>query len=256
MKVNKTKLDNLYKKYNKKNFVSPDPLQFLYDYPNIKEREIAGLTAACFAYGNVKQIIKTVNHILSVMGGPYKYITTKTKAQMAADFKGFKYRFTTAEQLVNFLASIKNIIAKYGSLENCFLSYYKDTHITVAEALAGFAAELRSHGEIGTLVPDPAKKSALKRLNLFLRWMVRTDDVDPGGWNSVPASKLIVPLDVHMHRLSRMMGLTARNQADMRTAVEISLAFAFFCKEDPIKYDFCITRFGIRDDMDIEEIKR
>jgi len=103
-------------------------------------------------------------------------------------------------------------------------------------------------------VPDPSKNSALKRLNLFLRWMVRTDEVDPGGWTRVSPSKLIVPLDVHMHRNARRLGLTQRNQADMKTAEEISAAFAKYCKEDPVKYDFCITRFGIRDDMDENEL--
>jgi len=246
-----TKLDDLYKKYNKKSLVSPDPLQYLYNYQNIKDREIAGLIAACFAYGNVKQIIKTVGLILERMGGPRKFIEN-------GDFKvykNFKYRFTTEDQLVNFLTAIQKIIRKHGSLENCFLSYYDETQPNIVPALRGFAAELRSFGPVNTLVPDPEKNSALKRLNLFLRWMVRHDEVDPGGWTKVSPSKLIVPLDVHMHRNARRLGLTERNQADMNTAAEISAAFAKYCPEDPIKYDFCITRFGIRDDMDETELE-
>ncbi|ACC99058.1 conserved hypothetical protein [Elusimicrobium minutum Pei191] len=256
MKANKNKLDSLYKKYNKKSLVTPDPLQFLYNYPDLKDREIAGLIAACFAYGNVKQIIKTVGFILSKMDGPYSFLMSGGGKEFNKTFKGFKYRFTTEEQLVNFLTAIKNTIKKYGSLQNCFLVCYDERHLNIEEALRGFARELRSYGPVGTLVPDPDKKSALKRLNLFLRWMVRKDEVDPGGWDKINPAKLIVPLDVHMHRLARMLGLTARNQADMKTAVEISASFAVFCKHDPIKYDFCITRFGIRDDMDKAEIEK
>jgi len=245
------KLDGLYQKYNKKSLVNPDPLQFLYAYPDPRDREIAALIAACFAYGNVKQIIKTVGGVLEKMGGPRKFIEN-------GDFKiykNFKYRFTTEEQLVNFLSAIQKTVKKYGSLEACFLKYYDGGQINVVPALRGFAAELRAYGPVGTLVPDPSKNSALKRLNLFLRWLVRHDEVDPGGWTKVSPSKLIVPLDVHMHRSARKLGLTTRNQADMKTAEEISASLAKYCKEDPIKYDFCITRFGIRDDMSEDDLK-
>lgn len=240
-------MELLYKTYNKRALVSPDPLQFLYAYSDIKDREIAALIAACFAYGNVKQIIKTVGAILGEMGAsPYIFVMTEKWT------KDFKYRFTTKEELVNFLGAIKRIISKYGSLENCFLKYY--TEENTAAALAGFARELRARGSVKSLVPDPDKKSALKRLNLFLRWLTRKDEVDPGGWDKVSARTLIVPLDVHMHRIARLLGLTKRNAADMKTALEISAALAVYCPEDPVKYDFCLTRFGIRDDMDVKDL--
>jgi uncharacterized protein (TIGR02757 family) len=251
MKLN---LDLLYARYNKRALVSPDPLQFLYAYKNIRDREIAGLIAASFAYGNVKQIIKNVGGILEKMApGPYKFITS---VNFDKKFKGFKYRFTTERELVVFLKAIKKVIKKYGSLEKCFLAYYSKEHENAAPALRGFAAELRSHGDISTLIPDPDKKSALKRLNLFLRWMARKDEVDPGGWKGVKTAHLIVPLDTHMHKISLRLGLNDRRQADMRAAVKISGALARFCAEDPVKYDFCLTRFGIRDDMDYELLDR
>ena len=190
--VNKTKLETLYRKYNKKSLVSPDPLQFLYDYEAVQDREIAALIAACFAYGNVKHVIKTVDRILKTTGAPYNYLRHSTRQEMKQTFKTFKYRFTTSGQLVNLLTAIQNIVRKYGSLENCFLAYYDESHENVATALNGFAKELRAHGEVGTLVPDPDKKSALKRLNLFLRWMVRCDEVDPGGWHQVKKEHLIM----------------------------------------------------------------
>ncbi|MFC1474950.1 TIGR02757 family protein, partial [bacterium] len=95
------------------------------------------------------------------------------------------------------------------------------------------------------LTPAPRRGSACKRMNLFLRWMVRRDDVDPGPWTDVPASKLVVPLDTHMHRISSGMGLTSRKQADLKTAIEITDAFRAISPEDPVRYDFALTRLGI-----------
>ena len=95
-------------------------------------------------------------------------------------------------------------------------------------------------------LPSPDGGSACKRLNLFLRWMVRKDNVDPGIWQSIPASHLIVPLDTHMHRIAKAMGLTSRKQADIQSAIEITGAFSFIRPADPVRYDFALTRLGIK----------
>jgi uncharacterized protein (TIGR02757 family) len=91
-------------------------------------------------------------------------------------------------------------------------------------------------------------------MNLFLRWMVRKDRVDPGGWHGVSASKLIIPLDTHMYKISLKLGLTAKQQPNMRTALEITAGFRQIVPDDPVKYDFVLTRFGIRDDMNIDNL--
>jgi len=106
----------------------------------------------------------------------------------------------------------------------------------------------------GHLLPLPRLGSACKRLNLFLRWMIRKDDVDPGGWENIPLSKLIIPLDTHMHKIGILTGLTSRKQANMRTAFEITDGFKKLVPEDPVKYDFSLTRIGIRGDANFEEI--
>ena len=103
------------------------------------------------------------------------------------------------------------------------------------------------------LLPSPSAGSACKRLNLFLRWMVRQDNVDPGGWDSVSPAKLIIPLDTHMHRIGRRLGLTPRRQADLRTAIEITEGFRGICPSDPVRYDFALTRLGIRRDEGVED---
>ena len=253
--IKKECLENIYRKYNKFEYISPDPLQFVHLYNTGADREIVALIAASFAYGNVKQIIKTVDKILSVLGSrPKQFLEQTTRKELEELFKGFKYRFTTEQELVNLLCAIKEVLKQYGSLENLFWQYYKQDKNHLA-AQRAFAAKLRSYGKIDTLMPNPQKNSALKRLNLCLRWCIRKDDVDVGCWTKIPASGLIVPLDVHMHRVARMLGLTKRNQADMKTAVDISKSFAFLCPEDPVKYDFCLTRFGIRDDMSEKDLE-
>lgn len=252
-------LERIYARYTRAELVSPDPLEFLSRFAAPKDREPAALLAACFAYGNVKQILRNINGILAKMPqGPHAFITQTTPAQMRRIFKGFRYRFTGKEELCAFLCALRRVITKYGSLEACFLSYYDPADESVLPALRGFARELRRGADLHSLVSNPDKNSALKRLNLFLRWMVRQDAVDPGGWQRVSPAQLIVPLDVHMHRIARKLGLTKRNAADITTALEISRAFKKCCPHDPIKYDFCLTRFGIRDDMDynnLDELK-
>lgn len=248
-------LERIYALYTRPELISPDPLEFLARYPRPQDRETAAFLAACFAYGNVKQILKNINGILAKMPhGPHAFILHATPSKLRKTFKGFRYRFTREEELCAFLAAVQCTLQKYGSLENCFLAHYRETDETVLPALRGLARELRTNADLHSLVPDPDKTSALKRLNLFLRWMVRQDAVDPGGWTRVPPAKLIVPVDVHMHRIARKLGLTRRNTADIQTALEITRAFQKCCPQDPVKYDFCLTRFGIRDDMDYKNL--
>ncbi len=248
-------LERIYALYTRPELISPDPLEFLSRYTNPADRELAALLAASFAYGNVKQILKNVSGILDKMPqGPYAFITQTPPAKLQKTFAGFRYRFTGQDELCSFLEALRRTLKKYGSLENCFLHSYREEDETVLPALRAFARELRAGADLHSLIPDPDKNSALKRLNLFLRWMVRQDAVDPGGWTRVLPAKLIVPVDVHMHRIARKLGLTKRNAADITTALEISRAFKKCCPHDPVKYDFCLTRFGIRDDMDYKNL--
>lgn len=253
--ITKRQIDTLYSKYNKYCLISPDPLQFVHLYKRDEDKEIVALIAGCFAYGNVKQIIKTLDKILAILGpAPKQFILKTDKTALNAAFNGFKYRFTTQEELVTFLLALQSVLKQYGTLENLFWKNYEKSKDYVA-ALRAFAAEIRKHGNVSTLIPDPQKGSALKRLNLALRWCIRKDEVDPGCWSKIPSACLIVPLDVHMHRVAKMLGLTKRNQADMKTAMEISRSLAAFCPQDPVRYDFCLTRFGIRDDMSEDELE-
>ncbi len=251
----KQKLDSIYLEYNKRKFVDPDPLLFLYNYPDKKDREIAGLIAASFAYGRVLQIMKTVNSVLEKMRpSPYEYVLERSGQGMAGDFKGFVYRFARQPHLTALLCGIKQVITRFGSLENCFYSGLSDSDETVLPGLACLSRYLDPDNRTGHLLADPVKKSACKRSHLFLRWMVRKDSVDPGGWDKVDAASLIIPLDRHMHRAGILLGFTDRKSADAKTALEITQGFRKIVPHDPVKYDFCLTRYGIRNELSIKDL--
>jgi len=251
----KNKLEKLYAKYNHRRFVHPDPLEFLYGYQELADREIVGLIAAALAYGRVAQILKSVATALAILGpSPSRYVNETDGKSIRRDFAGFVHRFARAENMTALLLGIKKVNVQYGSLHACFLSGLDPAEGNVLSALTGFAGSLSDvrNTTAGHLVALPEKGSACKRLNLFLRWMIRSDAVDPGGWDGVPVSKLIVPLDVHMHRAGVLLGFTKRKSADMRTALEITECFKKITPQDPIRYDFSLTRLGIRSDMDLE----
>ena len=250
--IDKTKLEKLYTHYNRREYVHPDPLEFLYRYDDILDREIAAMIASSLAYGKVAQILKSVSLILDEFPNPHANIQASSMKSLQKTFKGFKHRFTTGDDIAALLNGIRCTVEEHGSLVNCFLDGFSKSDETILPALTKFAATLTANTCEGKtyLLPCPSDGSACKRLNLFLRWMVRRDDVDPGGWYNVPSSKLIVPLDTHMHRICLAMGLTERKQPDLRTACEITSAFRRIAPDDPVKYDFCLTRLGIRKGLD------
>ena len=202
--------------------------------------------------------MKCVSGVLQRMAAPCDYVKESSHRSLVRAFRSFKYRFTTGAELAALLSAIKAVLERHGSLEACFVQGLNHEHETVIPALTAFVGEL-SKGidkRPRSLLPSPQAGSACKRLNLFLRWMVRHDDVDPGGWDRVPCSKLVVPLDVHLHRISMRLGLTRRKQADLAAALEITAAFRNIEPEDPVRYDFCLTRLGIRDDLDPDQFLR
>ncbi len=252
----KKNLDKLYLKYNKRKYVHPDPLEFLYNYLDVRDREIAGFVASSLAYGRVAQILNSVSGVLDKTGSsPYAFLRNSTLRSLRKTCGGFKHRFATDENLYAMLTGIKYVLEEHGSLYSCFFKGVGQKDETVLNGLEFFTGKIISGccGNPGHLIPLVTKGSACKRLNLYLRWMIRKDDVDPGGWDKIPPSMLIIPLDVHMHRISRLIEFTDRKQADISTALEITSCFRKLVPEDPVKYDFALTRFGIRSDMSIDD---
>lgn len=252
----KDKLEGLYNKYNKREYVHPDPLEYLYRYPEIEDREIVALIASSLAYGKVEQILKSVARVLDVLGkSPHRYVMEIPKYYMKEELSGFRHRFNTGADIVEMIDGVKNVTRKYSSLNGCFSAGLKKG-CGVMDALEFFVSELSecSDKKANFLLPSPSGGSACKRLNLFLRWMVRSDDVDPGGWKGVNCADLVVPLDTHMYRNCRMLGLTSRKNPDMKTAIEVTEAFRRIAPEDPVRYDFVISRMGIRKDVNFQEL--
>ncbi|MCL4417693.1 MAG: TIGR02757 family protein [Actinobacteria bacterium] len=245
--MDKDQLEKLYGKYNNKKYIHPDPLEFLYNYEDNADREVVGLVAASLAYGKVTQILKSVALVLEKLSpGPASAIAGTSVLILKKMFAGFKHRFTTGEELAIFLFNIGEILQKYGSINSCFTADFDESKEMLPSILS-FIKKLRA-GECeghNSLVPIPNGKCAYKRMNLYLRWMIRKDEVDPGVWSGISPSKLIIPLDTHMHRISLSYKLTERKQADFNTALEITRAFKKFSPGDPVKYDFALTRLGI-----------
>jgi uncharacterized protein (TIGR02757 family) len=243
-------LEQLYARHNRREFIHPDPLEFVYEYQSPPDREIVGMVASALAYGRVQQILGSVSEVMQRMGeSPSSFVMEHSLGSLQRIFRDFRHRFTGGDQLAALLYGIKRLVLRHGSLQVCFSVKGKEDDDTVLPALAAFVEELSDEisKEMKMLLPSPRKGSACKRLNLFLRWMVRSDDVDPGGWSGVRASKLIVPLDTHMHRIGLKAGLTRRKQADMQAALEVTRAFRLIAPDDPVRYDFALTRLGIHD---------
>lgn len=245
-------LEQIYKSLNKREYVHPDPLEFLYGFENFEDREIVGLLASSLAYGRVAQILKSIGKILTILGeSPKHFLASNTEAQTLKAFAGFKHRFTTEEEMGNFFVGIRKTTQKYGTLNECFAAGLRKNKDYIA-ALCHFTSSVIPGTCKNSLLPAPEKDSACKRLNLYLRWMVRKDEVDPGGWQDVDKKLLLVPVDTHMFNIARKLGLTSRNQANMKTVIEITNSFALIEPNDPTKYDFALTRLGIRADMQIQ----
>jgi len=244
----KPALDALYETWSRSEFISPDPLQTVRHYTSPDDREVAGLVASSLAFGNVKQILASIAVVLDVTPRPAKWLDEATPRRIESTFQSFRHRYSTGAELATMLIGAKHIRERHRNLGNAFAHCIENTDEDIVPGLQRFVGLLNANGKPNYLLPDPQRGSACKRLHLYLRWMVRCDAVDPGGWSQVSPAKLLVPVDTHMHRIAKGLGLTQRNAADLRTAREITAAFRIIAPEDPVRYDFALTRLGIRKD--------
>ncbi len=253
-----TVLGKLYAKYNHRRLIEPDPLQFVYHYSSRADMEIVALLSAVLAYGRVRQIEKSLTSLFSRMGSsPFGFVMNFDE-RARTGLKNFKHRFTTGDNISDLLTLLKIVLGRAGTIEGFFVQGHGSTDKNTIPALSNFCGSLlRIHAEtfnqqpsrgLRYLLTDPTDRSACKRLNLFLRWMVRDDDVDTGLWKSINKAKLIVPVDVHMARLCRILKLYNRKTVSLASAVEITESFAKIQPNDPVKYDFALSRIGIVED--------
>jgi uncharacterized protein (TIGR02757 family) len=241
-------LEELYRRRNRREHRRDDPVRFLHDYPRPRDRELVALVASALAYGRVGQIMRSVSAVLEALGPrPAERLAEEPPPRLRRRLAGFTHRFCRGSHLAALLVGARRLAAQYGSLEACFASGLREEAQTVVEALGAFASRLRaaSGGGCGHLLADPARGSACKRLHLMLRWLVRRDVIDPGGWEGVGAWRLVVPLDVHVHRAAVRLGATRRRSADLRAALEVTAAFRGIRPDDPVRYDFALAHLGM-----------
>ena len=236
--------------------ITPDPLQLVLRYDDPRDQEIAALLAAAFAYGRADIVVSNVGRVLQKMGAsPYQYLSSFDRDEAAVRFAGFSHRFQKAPELLSLLERIAAAIQRYGSLGRLFETCYDGEAEDIAPSLTRFVAALisivtPSHVEraaLDYLLTSPANGSACKRMNLFLRWMVRRTSPDLGLWQFVDPAKLVMPLDTHIHRIASFLGLNRRKSADWKTARQLTDRLAVFDSSDPVRYDFAICRLGILD---------
>jgi len=250
-------LDSVLDK-NRSSFLESDPLEFVRNYTHPRDQEIASFTAACFALGRVDLIRKAVGTVLGVMGGsPYAFVRKSDPALLKGKFAGFVYRFFKAEDVAVLLFWIRQVLERHGSLERLFLEGYGEGDPDVGPALSRFVRtmlQMETRPVVRSLSPDsglraylsdPESGSGCKRLSLFLRWVVRREDPDLGIWKSVSPAKLVMPLDTHVIRLGKRLGLTRRATPDWKMAREITESIRQFEPHDPVKYDFALCHAGM-----------
>ncbi len=249
-------LDRKATYFEQPSFIDLDPISIPHRYDKQQDIEIAGFFAAILAWGNRKSIIASSNRLLSAMdNAPYDFIMNFSEPDLAA-FRGFAHRTFQAADLFHFLDFLQYHYRTRGalSLETAFTGSLQSGELTIEKALTGFHRYFFDETIFGNYLPrtrkhiaTPERNSACKRLNMFLRWMVRSSErgVDFGLWKSIPANLLICPLDLHSARVARRLGLLTRPSNDWKAALELTSRLREFDPEDPVKYDYALFGMGV-----------
>lgn len=235
--------------FNHTSFIETDPIQVPALFTTKENIEIAGFLAATLAWGQRPTIIRNARWLIAHMGNnPIEFLQRETEDDWIV-FTDFKHRTFNGTDCIYFLKALRNIYQNHGGLEQVFTDGYLIDR-TVFSALVHFRKiffELEHELRTEKHVSDVEKGAAAKRLNMFLRWMIRTDrsGVDFGLWKRIPASALMLPLDVHTGNVARKLGLLTRTQNDWRAVEEITARLREFDPMDPIKYDFALFGLGV-----------
>ena len=243
----KSLLENRFKLYNNFDFIETDPIQIPHQFHRKEDIEIAGFLTATISWGQRKSIIKNANQLLQRMdNSPFEFITESSDDDKKI-MKNFVHRTFNGNDCLFFLHSLKNIFENHNGLEQVFTDGYKSTGTTFGtlEHFRTIFLDIPHDIRVRKHLSDVTSNSSAKRLNMFLRWMVRHDDneVDFGIWKNIPSSALMLPLDVHTGEVGRALGILQRKQNDWKAVEEITSVLRLFDSNDPVKYDFAL--FGI-----------
>jgi uncharacterized protein (TIGR02757 family) len=265
----KSALDRLYLAFNYPDSAA-DPIQIVRRYPRIEDREIVAFVASALAFGRVASVMASIEAICRVMGpSPGEFVRRFDPARHGVPLRTLGHRWTRGDDFVALLWLLRALVTTYGSLERCFADGNDPAARDVGSAIDTFSSRARAvdwRPAYSDSQPRPSRAgsgrrpecpgvfyfwarpstgSACKRINLFLRWMVRRDAIDPGGWTAIPARQLVVPLDTHTIRTGRCLRLTRRATPGWKMAVEITDALRQLDPEDPVRYDFALCHLGM-----------
>lgn len=260
-------LEDFYRNSPLRGRIEEDPVELPHRYTDPREIEIVALLAATLAYGRVALFKAVVEKMLALTeGSPFRYLMTFDPVRERPRFRGIYYRLNATDDLFAVIYLMSRAVQKYGTLGALFNSLHREKEADLGPTLsrfveAIFAFDVRPvYGKkvipdgLRQLLSSPASGSACKRLNLFLRWMVRPNDgIDFGLWKEISPAKLIIPLDTHIIRISRYLGLTARRSPDWKMAKEITESLRTLDPLDPLKYDFALCHLGISGACPIEK---
>ena len=229
-----------------------DPLGIVREFNTEADQELVGLLAASLAFGNVVSIRRSIRRVLQVLGPePYRALMETDATRLRRRLGKFRHRVYRGAHVASLLLNAREVLRGHGSIGYAMVQHMHAAEGDFREALARLAEELRGESQergMRHLVSDPRAGSACKRLLLYCRWMIRPDDgLDLGLWSLSPAV-LVMPIDTHVHRIARNLGLTDRNDASWVTAAEVTSALREFDAEDPVKYDFALCHLGISGD--------
>ena len=237
-------LEEKHERYNRTDFISSDPISIPRQFSKTQDIEIAGFLAATIAWGQRPTIIKNANELMRRMDfSPHDFILNHTKKDLLR-FKNFKHRTFNGTDCMFFVKSLNNIYKKHKSIEGAFKG--NDVKSAITSFRKAFFSLSHFH-RTEKHISNPDANSSAKRLNMFLRWMLRKDKrgVDFGIWNNIKMSKLMCPLDVHSGNVARKLGLLSRKQNDWQSVEELTGRLREFDSNDPVKYDFALFGLGV-----------
>lgn len=253
--ITKAELDKLVEKYETIDFINNDPIQFCHRFSQKEEVEIAGFIASLFAYGNRKIFIKKLDEIFAKADGD---LIGFIKNGDFSSLKGVEYRFSKENDIIPIFEILSMLYNESRGLEELFeygwiqpplyLSHSERCQQFLQAVIDFFYSRVPDDISQGFfhMIPNPQNGGAMKRMNMFLRWMVRKGPVDLGLWNFIQPKDLLIPLDVHVARVSREMGLLTRKSNDFKAVIELTDQLKTLCPEDPVKYDFAMFGFGVQ----------
>lgn len=242
-------LEHLHDKYNRPEFIEPDPISIPHSFSDRHDREVAGFMAATIAWGNRKAIVKSAARMMQYMDySPADFVRNASASELA-HLQSYVHRTFNGQDFTDFVLAIRGITERWGGIGEFFEQNYVATQ-SIPQVLSLFRKEFFSiehnpHCEKHLSSID--KGAACKRLNMYLRWFVRHDDrgVDFGLWKKIPMSALYLPLDVHTGNMGRALGLLTRKQSDWKATDEITYSLREFCSDDPVRYDYSLFGAGI-----------